>query len=80
MKMQIPDLPATKDLKPNTTIHKGVVALFNYHGIPHYALVTAVGADTFTVVETNFKHGQKTIRQIDYTDKALLGFWGTNAG
>jgi len=71
-----PKLPRlTKDVKPNTTISKGVVAIFSYKGVPHYATVTALGKDTFTVREAHFQPCKTGTREIKYNDKNIKGFY-----
>lgn len=80
LKSLVPSLPNTKYLVPNTTIHKGVVALFNYNGTPHYALVISLGATTFRVKESNVPAGTIGERDIPYDTPSLKGFYGPVGG
>lgn len=74
-KSKVPNLPHTIDLYPNTPAVVGAVALFNYHGIPHYAVVLEVEIDRVLIDETNFHHGRHDHRVISLQDPSLLGFW-----
>ncbi len=74
-KQRYPSLPTTKKLLASTSKKFGKVAVFNYDGLPHYAVVESMGIGTFTVTETNYKRCQKTTRTIRFDDPALVGFW-----
>ena len=63
------------DLSPNTPPFKGAVALFNYDGVYHAALVTDLFYNFFTVKEMNYEPCKKTVRKIKWNDPALRGFW-----
>lgn len=70
-----PSLPPTKKLLASTSQKFGKVAVFDYDGLPHYAVVTGMGMGTFTVDETNYKRCKKTQRTIKFDDPALVGFY-----
>lgn len=72
---KIPNLPRTSDLYPNSSAVAGAVALFNYGGTPHYAVVEAINVGSITVSETNYHHGKFDRREVSLSDDALLGFW-----
>lgn len=56
-------------------VQKGDVALFNYGGTYHAALVVdTMDGDRFRVVEANWKHCQVTDRVVSLYDGALRGF------
>lgn len=71
----MPNLPPTADLYPNTEPLIGAVALFNYSGTPHFAVVEAVNTGTVTVAETNYHHGLFDRREVSLSDENLRGFW-----
>lgn len=75
VKTRILDLPATKDLIPNSKIKVGSVALFNYEGIKHYAYVEEIYADSFKIDESNYKPCLRTNRIVQIDDPRLIGFW-----
>lgn len=70
-------LPPTALIKPNSPIQVGVVALFKYGSLPHYALVTKIGINSFTVQESNYHKGTFDTREVSLTDPHLLGFFDT---
>jgi hypothetical protein len=74
-KQVYPTLPTTKKLLASTSKKFGKVAVFDYDGLPHYAVVDSMGIGTFTVTETNYKRCQRTTRTIKFNDPALVGFW-----
>jgi len=43
--------------------------------LPHFAILTHLGADTFTVDENNYKHGVTEPREVKYNDPSIKGFW-----
>jgi len=63
-----------EDLIPNSTPVVGGVALFNYSGVHHTAVITELSEQTFSVIETNYKKCQKTQRDIRYNDPSIRGF------
>lgn len=76
VRSKIPNLPLTKDLKPNSEIAVGAVAIFKYpSGLMHYAYVESFGTDVFTVDESNYKKCVRAKRIVKLDDKALLGFY-----
>lgn len=64
-----------EDVKPNTTIHKGAVAVFRYRLESHIAYVESFDADGFTISETNYHHGKQDERYVSFLDPFLIGFW-----
>lgn len=72
---RIPDLPLTKDLKPNSVPLVGSVAIFDY---PHYAYVEKLGDKGFIVSECNYDAGECGERFVDWGDEHIIGFWYNN--
>lgn len=61
---------------PNSEIEVGSVAVFMYpNNLKHVAVVTEVHDDHFVVSETNYHKCKAGVRDVLFTDKALLGFW-----
>lgn len=76
VKGKYPTFPNTKDLKPNTTPSVGVVALFDYGNLNHYAIVTKLEAEGFWVKDSNFGGCGYRTHFIRWNDPNLVGFWG----
>lgn len=68
------DLPSMADVQATAHPQHGNVAVFNYHGIPHVAVVEEFDATTFSVTESNFKGDFVSHRVVTYTDASLKGF------
>lgn len=77
VKSKIPSLPLTKYLKPNTNLDVGVVALFNYRGTPHYAIVSKLEGVGFWVKDSNFGGCGYRTHYIKLDDPALIGYWNS---
>ncbi len=75
VKSRLPSFPQTKELESNTSVHIGVVAIFDYSGLPHYGIVTRFDAYGFWISDSNFKHCQYLTHYIKMTDPAIRGFW-----
>ena len=75
VKLRIPNLPATKDLIPNSPPRVGSVALFDYHGKKHYVFVETLGSHTFSFPEANFEPCLVSRRSASYDDPFLVGYW-----
>lgn len=63
------------DFKPNTTPHIGAVAIFNYHGVSHVALIKKYTSKGFLVAEGNYESCKTGDRDISWDDPSLIGFW-----
>lgn len=70
------DLPPMATLTPNTEPGPGTFALFDYRGVPHVALVTAVSSSTVTLDEANYRHCTTGVRTIPLDYPHLRGFYG----
>lgn len=70
-----PALPSTKTIWANLTDEISDVAVFDYDGVPHYAVVEQVHGDTFTISETNYRRCQAGVREISIDDPRLVGFY-----
>lgn len=78
VKKFVPNLPRTKDLKPNSPARPGAVAIYNYNGIPHYAYVLEVyNVGTYSHLEkgSNLKRCKLYTRVVDEEDSHLVGYW-----
>lgn len=71
------NLPSTKFILSNLQSEVGRVAVFYYPetGVYHYAMVTSYSKSSFVIDETNYKHCQRTVRELTYTYKNLVGFF-----
>lgn len=76
----LPSIKSPDDLDPNTTPHKGAIALFKYkNGVPHMAEVIAVNTTTFTVREANYSKCARGERVVSFYDPSLRGFYASNS-
>lgn len=65
-------------VKPNTTISEGVIAIFDYSGVKHIAIVSRITANGFAVKESNYDAGVIGTRFITWNDHALVGFFSVH--
>lgn len=75
VKWLVPNLPLQNKILPNSTPQKGGVAIFQYKDLPHYAYVTEIKTDGFSIKESNYIAGKITTRFIKWDDPHLKGFW-----
>jgi len=75
VKQQYPNLPRSAEVLANVSPTFGEVAVFDYDGVKHYAVVTGQGVGEFYIQETNYKKCQKGTRAVRFSDAALLGFY-----
>lgn len=75
VKTRFPNLPRTAVIKANVSDAIGDVAVFNYSGVWHYAVVESIGYGTFKITETNFGGDYKNTRDVSFADKSLVGFF-----
>lgn len=75
VKSLIPSLPNTALLKTNTTPRVGAVAIFDYNGLPHYGVITALNADGFELRDSNYQHCKFLTHFVSWTNAAITGFW-----
>ena len=68
-------LPKMSEILPNTTPFVGAVAIFNYNGVKHIAYIKELHADGFIVKEANYRPAVVDEREVNWNDKALVGFW-----
>ncbi len=72
-----------RDIVPNTTPHKGAVAIFEYHDkltgklVKHIGIEIDVGQTGFSMDESNFTKCTYDRRFIDWNDPHLIGFWSS---
>lgn len=84
VKNRIKALPLMKEVIPNTTPHKGAVAIFNYKdkttGLPvkHIAIMGDFDGEGFWVRESNFTNCEYGKRYILFSDSHLVGFWSAD--
>ena len=64
-------------LQKTATKALGSVAVFDYNGIPHVAVVSElrVSYGYFTITESNFGVDAVTTREVKYSDPHLVGFY-----
>ncbi len=78
VKQIIPSLPNMKYLVPNSPARAGAVAIYNYHGVPHYAYVESVindGVYGHWEKGSNLKHCQFYERFVTEDNRYLVGYW-----
>jgi len=73
----VKDLPRgnANSFLPNTQPAVGRIAIFNYNGLSHIAVISSLEATGFVVTEANYKPCEKTVRLVKYNDKYLIGFY-----
>lgn len=69
-------IPLMNKIVPNSPPSIGSIAIFDYKGVKHVGVVTALQAETFTLREANFEPCKAGTREISYQDKNLVGFYG----
>lgn len=75
VRAKYPTLPRTAEIHNNLQQIPAEVVVFDYSGLPHYAVVRSVSSTTLDIAETNFKRGKKTYRTIPRTDPAIIGYY-----
>lgn len=73
--VKFPKISSPSELTPNTSPAAGVIALFNYSGTPHMALIYKIESNGFWVKEANMEKCKRSERFISWGDKSILGFW-----
>lgn len=70
------DLPSMVTLQKTASPAFGKLAVFDYNGIPHVAVVDTarVSYGYFTITESNFGVDAITTRNVSFADPHLLGF------
>lgn len=74
-KSKFPALPPTKTILNEVSKAYGPIAVFNYHGTKHYAVVEGMGEGVFYVSETNYRSCKYGEREVSFLDPFLLGFY-----
>jgi hypothetical protein len=76
-KSLIPDLPGTNHILANLTPEISDVAVFYYpkSGLYHYAKVTWSDGYNFGILESNYRAGQITERNLSLDYPNLIGFY-----
>lgn len=72
---QFVTLPKMKDIVPTSILTDTKVAIFDYHGLKHIALVTSTEQNGFWVKEANYVAGKIGERFVKWGDKSLTGYW-----
>lgn len=67
-------VPRLVELQGRASMTMGNVAVFDYDGIPHVAVVTGQGFGYFTIREWNYDDCEETVRDVSFLDPSLLGF------
>jgi len=68
------DLPSMATLQKTATNAFGNVAVFDYNGLPHVAVVVGTSYGHFTITESNFKGDYVSSREVSFADPHLVGF------
>lgn len=75
-KIFVKGLPKMSEVVPNSDYPRvGGLVIFNYKGIKHIAYIVKVSEKGMLVKEANFKPCLTAERFIDFTDKAIVGFY-----
>lgn len=69
------DFPFMVGIQPNTRISIGSIAIFDYDGLKHLAVITELHETYFMVKEANYEKCKSGERKIQYNDRRLKGFW-----
>ena len=78
------DIPMTKDLKPNSTPHKGAVVIYHYFDskgniVPHYAVQDSESMELgYWERGTNLEPAKPYRRFVLWTNPSLRGFYKVN--
>lgn len=67
-------LPRMATIVPNSTAKVGSIAIFNYSGLKHIAVVTSVHEGGIKISEANYEPCLTGERSVKLTDPALIGF------
>lgn len=69
------DLPSAATIKAGASPAFGDIAVFDYNGLQHFAVVVSMGYGTFTITESNFGRHAITSREVSFADPHLKGFY-----
>jgi hypothetical protein len=69
------EIPRMAEILKTATPAFGNVAVFDYNGVPHFAIVTGMGVGTFDIRESNYTRCALTERTISFADPNLVGFY-----
>ena len=72
--VKIPYNTDASDLEPNATPAVGRLALFDYNGLAHVALITKIEETGFWVKESNYSACREGKRFVKWNDKSSRGF------
>lgn len=75
VKFRFPNLPNSATVKSGASVALGEVAVFDYNGLQHFAVVESIGYGTFSVSETNFGVHAITHRDVSFSDPHFRGFY-----
>jgi len=67
-------MPSMATIQKTASPAFGKVAVFNYSGVPHVAVVLSQGYGTFRVRESNYGGDFVSEREVSFSDASLLGF------
>ena len=68
------ELPSMATLQATAKADFGVLAVFDYEGLPHVAVTIGHTETYFTVKESNFEGDWVSTRTVYFNDPNLLGF------
>lgn len=63
--------PVTRNSAPTV----GSIAIFDYKGVPHYAVVVELKLDGFMIREANYEPCKTGTRLVKWNDPAIVGFY-----
>lgn len=75
VKARVPSFPLQQYVHPTSMLGDTKVAIFNYYGVPHYAIVTSTDESGFWVQDSNFTPCQVQTHHILWGDSHLIGYW-----
>ncbi len=75
VKTKFPSFPITSKLKPNTVPSSGVVAIFDYDGLPHYGIIREFDGEGFWLEDSNYRRCRYMKHYVRWDDPAITGFW-----
>lgn len=75
MKSRFSELPTTAVIQAGKTKALGEIAVFDYSGTEHYAVVESIGMGTFHVSESHFGKNAISERDVSFADPHLRGFY-----
>lgn len=70
-------IPKMALIMPNSPPKKGSVAVFDYKGVKHIAVVTELREKGFMIKEANYEPAKIGTRFVPWNSPSLIGFWSS---